>query len=68
VARARCAYGFILAFGRAGFVTQLLGLLCADNAEVGSWNYSVGGLTFAYVYYLIARVALSLYTVIAVPT
>ena len=39
------AYGFILAFGRAGFVTQLLGYLGADPAEFGAWIYTVGGLT-----------------------
>lgn len=59
------AYGFILAFGRAGFVTQLLGLLGADSARVGSWIYSVWGLGLAYAYYLIPRVALSLYPVFA---
>lgn len=59
------AYGFILAFGRAGFVTQLLAGLGADPAEVGSWIYSVSGLGFAYAYYLIPRVALSLYPVFA---
>ena len=42
------AYGFILVFGRAGFVTQLLALLGADPARVGSWIYSVSGLGFAY--------------------
>lgn len=59
------AYGFILAFGRAGFVTQLLGMAGADTAVVGSWIYSVGGLAFAYAYYLIPRVALQLYPVFA---
>ncbi|KQR77255.1 ABC transporter permease [Burkholderia sp. Leaf177] len=59
------AYGFILAFGRAGLVTQLLAVLGADPARVGSWIYSVGGLGFAYAYYLIPRVALSLYPVFA---
>lgn len=59
------AYGFILAFGRAGFVTQLLAMLGADPAYVGGWIYSVGGLGFAYAYYLIPRVALSLYPVFA---
>ena len=59
------AYGFILVFGRAGFVTQLLALLGADPARVGSWIYSVSGLGFAYAYYLIPRVALSLYPVFA---
>ncbi len=59
------AYGFILAFGRAGFVTQLLGMAGADSSALGSWIYSVGGLAFAYAYYLIPRVALSLYPVFA---
>jgi putative spermidine/putrescine transport system permease protein len=59
------AYGFILAFGRAGFVTQVLGLLGADPAEVGAWIYSVSGLAFAYAYYLVPRVALSLFPVFA---
>jgi putative spermidine/putrescine transport system permease protein len=59
------AYGFILAFGRAGFVTQLLGFAGADPARVGAWIYSVFGLGFAYAYYLIPRVALSLYPVFA---
>ena len=59
------AYGFILAFGRAGFVTQLLAGLGADPAVIGSWIYSVTGLGFAYAYYLIPRVALSLYPVFA---
>ena len=59
------AYGFILAFGRAGFVTQLLGMAGADTAVIGSWIYSAGGLAFAYAYYLIPRVALQLYPVFA---
>lgn len=59
------AYGFILAFGRAGFVTQLLGFAGMDPARVGSWIYTVSGLGFAYAYYLIPRVALSLYPVFA---
>lgn len=59
------AYGFILVFGRAGFMTQLLALLGANPARVGSWIYSVSGLGFAYAYYLIPRVALSLYPVFA---
>lgn len=52
------AYGFILAFGRAGFVTQLLALAGADPAQLGKWIYTTGGLVFAYAYYLIPRVAL----------
>lgn len=59
------AYGFILAFGRAGFITQLLACLGADPAEVGSWIYSAAGLGFAYAYYLVPRVALALYPVFA---
>jgi putative spermidine/putrescine transport system permease protein len=59
------AYGFILAFGRAGFVTQLLALVGADPAKVGSWIYTVGGLALAYAYYLIPRVALTIYPVFA---
>jgi putative spermidine/putrescine transport system permease protein len=59
------AYGFILAFGRAGFVTQMLAMLGADPVRIGAWIYSVFGLGFAYAYYLIPRVALSLYPVFA---
>ncbi|MEJ2802692.1 putative spermidine/putrescine transport system permease protein [Comamonas sp. BIGb0124] len=59
------AYGFILAFGRAGFVTQILAFLGGDPAVVGSWIYSVGGLGVAYAYYLVPRVALTLYPVFA---
>lgn len=59
------AYGFILAFGRAGFVTQLLAVLGADPARVGQWIYTVGGLGLAYAYYLVPRVALTLYPVFA---
>ena len=59
------AYGFILVFGRAGFVTQILALFGADPAEVGHWIYTVWGLGFAYAYYLVPRVALSLYPVFA---
>ena len=57
------AYGFILGYGRAGFVTQLLAGAGADPARVGAWIYSATGLGFAYVYYLVPRVALSLYPV-----
>jgi len=52
------AYGFILAFGRAGVLTQGLSLLGVDPARSGQWIYSSGGLVFAYGYYLIPRVAL----------
>lgn len=59
------AYGFILAFGRSGFVTQLLAGLGLDPAVVGNWIYGAGGLGCAYAYYLVPRVALSLYPVFA---
>jgi len=59
------AYGFILAFGRAGFVTTLLAMAGADPARVGAWIYSVAGLVAAYAYYLVPRVALMLYPTLA---
>jgi putative spermidine/putrescine transport system permease protein len=52
------AYGFILVFGRAGFVTLLLAELGADPAVVGGLIYSPTGLGIAYTYYLIPRVVL----------
>jgi putative spermidine/putrescine transport system permease protein len=59
------AYGFILAFGRAGFVTGVLARMGADPAQVGSLIYTSAGLVGAYAYYLIPRVALMLYPAIA---
>ncbi|WP_017775746.1 ABC transporter permease [Paraburkholderia kururiensis] len=59
------AYGFILTFGRAGFVTQLLAKLGADPARVGGVIYTTFGLVIAYAYYLIPRVALMLYPAFA---
>jgi len=59
------AYGFILAFGRAGFVTSLLAQLGADPASVGSFIYTTVGLVAAYAYYLVPRVALMLFPAIA---
>lgn len=59
------AYGFILAFGRSGFVTQLMAQLGIDPARAGTWIYSVIGLVLAYAYYLIPRVALTLFPVLA---
>lgn len=59
------AYGFILAFGRSGFVTQILVALGFDGAAVGSWIYGAVGLGCAYAYYLVPRVALSMYPVFA---
>ncbi len=52
------AYGFILVFGRAGFLTLLLAELGADPAVVGGLIYSPAGLGIAYAYYLIPRVVL----------
>ncbi|MGZ2746394.1 ABC transporter permease [Burkholderia stagnalis] len=59
------AYGFILAFGRAGFVTTLLAMLGANANEIGGAIYTMPGLAFAYAYYLIPRVALMLYPALA---
>ncbi|WP_322022782.1 ABC transporter permease [Burkholderia sp. BCC1977] len=59
------AYGFILVFGRAGFVTMLLASLGADPTVVGGAIYTMPGLAFAYAYYLIPRVALMLYPALA---
>lgn len=59
------AYGFILAFGRAGFFTLLLAELGADPAVVGSAIYSPAGLAIAYAYYLIPRVVLVLLPALA---
>jgi putative spermidine/putrescine transport system permease protein len=52
------AYGFILAFGRAGFVTMGLETFGADPNVVSGFLYSPEGLAFAYSYYLIPRVVL----------
>ncbi|WP_345816642.1 ABC transporter permease subunit (plasmid) [Paraburkholderia sp. PREW-6R] len=59
------AYGFILSFGRAGFVTMLLAKLGADPARVGGVIYTGAGLAIAYAYYLIPRVGLMLYPAFA---
>lgn len=59
------AYGFILTFGRAGFVTTLLAGLGADAAKVGGVIYTTFGLVVAYAYYLIPRVALMLFPAFA---
>jgi putative spermidine/putrescine transport system permease protein len=58
------AYGFILSFGRAGFVTLLLARIGFDPAVVGGLIYSPAGLGFAYCYYLIPRVVLMLLPVL----
>ncbi len=52
------AYGFILAFGRAGFITQIAAYFGADPAVVGGFIFSPIGLGVAYSYYLIPRVVM----------
>ncbi|KIX13034.1 ABC transporter permease [Dethiosulfatarculus sandiegensis] len=52
------AYGFILSFGRAGFITLLLAKVGVDPTEFAGFIYSPYGLGFAYAYYLIPRVVL----------
>jgi putative spermidine/putrescine transport system permease protein len=55
------AYGFILAFGRAGFVTLLLeAFLGIDPVAFSRAVYSPYGLAFVYAYYLIPRVVMIL--------
>lgn len=58
------AYGFILSFGRAGFVTLSLAELGVDPATFSGFLYSPAGLAFAYSYYLIPRVVLILLPVL----
>lgn len=59
------AFGFILAFGRAGFVTLALErLLGLSPAAVSAFVYSPAGLGFAYSYYLIPRVVMLLLPVL----
>lgn len=53
------AYGFILGYGRAGLVTQLLALAGLDPAQIGKLLYTPVGLAFASSYYLIPRVVMS---------
>ncbi len=59
------AYGFILTFGRAGFITQLLAMFGASPEWIAGVMYSPIGLAFAYCYYLIPRVVLLLLPVIS---
>lgn len=59
------AYGFILVFGRSGFLTLLLaetGLV--DPASFSGFIYSPYGLAIAYCYYLIPRVVMLLLPVL----
>ena len=54
------AYGFILGYGRAGFVTQLLAFAGFDPSVVGKALFTAWGLAFATSYYLIPRVVMGL--------
>ncbi len=54
------AYGFILSYGRAGFVTQILGMMGVDPVTFSRILYSPQGLAFASSYYLIPRVVMLL--------
>ncbi|WP_430395581.1 ABC transporter permease [Ferrovibrio sp.] len=58
------AYGFILAYGRAGFVTQLFGQIGFDPASIAGFLFSPYGLAFASSYYLIPRVVMLLLPVL----
>jgi putative spermidine/putrescine transport system permease protein len=58
------AYGFILTYGRAGFVTQLLGYVGVDAVAFSGVLYSPVGLAFASSYYLIPRVVMLLLPVL----
>jgi len=58
------AYGFILGYGRAGFVTQLLALLGLDAATIGGALFTPTGLAFASSYYLIPRVVIGMLPVL----
>ncbi|MGE0718628.1 MAG: ABC transporter permease [Alphaproteobacteria bacterium] len=58
------AYGFILAFGRAGFVTMLLAEVGVDPAAFAGFIYGPFGLAFAYAYYLVPRVVMLLLPVL----
>ena len=54
------AYGFILGYGRAGFVTQLLGYAGLDPAVIGKALFTPVGLAFTSSYYLVPRVVMIL--------
>lgn len=54
------AYGFILCFGRAGFITLMLEKVGVAPEWVAGMVYSPVGLALAYCYYLIPRVILLL--------
>ncbi len=59
------AYGFILSFGRAGFITQLLAMVGVSPEWMSGLVYSPIGLALAYCYYLIPRVVLLLLPVVS---
>ena len=54
------AYGFILSYGRAGFVTQILAMIGVDPVNFSRLLFSPQGLAFAASYYLIPRVVMLL--------
>jgi putative spermidine/putrescine transport system permease protein len=58
------AYGFILGYGRAGLVTQLLAALGLDAATIGGALFTPVGLAFASSYYLVPRVVISVLPVL----
>ncbi len=58
------AYGFILGYGRAGFVTQLLAYAGLDPATIGGALFTPVGLAFASSYYLIPRVVIGMLPVL----
>src|SRR5437899_1453771 len=58
------AYGFILGYGRAGFVTQLLAYAGLDPASIGGALFTPVGLAFASSYYLIPRVVIGMLPVL----
>jgi putative spermidine/putrescine transport system permease protein len=58
------AYGFILGYGRAGFVTQLVAYVGIDSATIGGALFTPTGLAFASSYYLIPRVVIGMLPVL----
>lgn len=58
------AYGFILTYGRAGFVTQLLAFAGVDPVAFSGVLFSPVGLAFTSSYYLIPRVVMLLLPVL----
>lgn len=58
------AYGFILGYGRSGFITQLLAYAGFDAALIGKALFTSWGLAFASSYYLIPRVVMGILPVL----